>query len=141
MKKGFTLIELLAVIVILAIIALIATPIILNIIGNAKNESNERTKELYLDAVKDAVARKNLIEEFNPSECTVKEDGNLLCGDKDLLIEVSGTKPCSGTITFDKNGKITNETVTYCDESDSQDSEQGGGHGHGGNAGGGVLGE
>ena len=114
MKKGFTLIELLAVIVILAIIALIATPIILNIIGNAKDESNERTKELYLDAVKDAIARKNLTEEFNPSECTVKEDGNLLCGDENLLVEVSGIKPCSGTITFDKKGKITNETVKYC---------------------------
>ena len=118
MKKGFTLIELLAVIVILAIIALIATPIILNIIGNAKDESNERTKELYLDAVKDAIARKNLTEEFNPSECTIQEDGNLLCGDENLLVEVSGTKPCSGTITFDKKGKITNETVTYCDGND-----------------------
>ena len=35
-RKGFTLIELLAVIVILAVIALIATPIILNMIENAK---------------------------------------------------------------------------------------------------------
>ena len=35
-KKGFTLIELLAIIVILAIIAVITTPIILNIIENAK---------------------------------------------------------------------------------------------------------
>ena len=40
-NKGFTLIELLAVIVILAIIALIAVPIILNIIGDAKEKSNE----------------------------------------------------------------------------------------------------
>ncbi len=114
MKKGFTLIELLAVIVILAIIALIATPIILNIIGNAKSESNERTKELYLRAVDQAIAARNLTEEFNPSECTVQEDGNLLCGEKNLLVEVSGIKPCSGTITFDKKGKIASETVTYC---------------------------
>ena len=35
-KSGFTLIELLAVIIILAIIALIATPIILNVINNAR---------------------------------------------------------------------------------------------------------
>ena len=35
-KKGFTLVELLAVIVILAIIALITTPLILNVIENAK---------------------------------------------------------------------------------------------------------
>ena len=36
MKKGFTLIELLAVIIILAIIALIATPIILNVVEDAR---------------------------------------------------------------------------------------------------------
>ena len=42
-KKGFTLIELLAVIVILAIIALIATPIVLNIINDAKEESELRS--------------------------------------------------------------------------------------------------
>ena len=35
-KNGFTLIELLAVIIVLAIIALIATPIIFNVIENAK---------------------------------------------------------------------------------------------------------
>ena len=39
MKKGFTLIELLAVIIILAIIALIATPIILNVIDDAKKSA------------------------------------------------------------------------------------------------------
>ena len=36
LNKGFTLIELLAVIIILAIIALIATPIIFNVIDDAK---------------------------------------------------------------------------------------------------------
>ena len=38
-KKGFTLIELLAVIVILAIIALIATPIVVDIIKDAKESA------------------------------------------------------------------------------------------------------
>ena len=38
-KIGFTLIELLAVIIVLAIIALIATPIIFNVIENAKIKS------------------------------------------------------------------------------------------------------
>lgn len=38
-KKGFTLIELLAVIVILAVIALIATPLIMNVINDAKRSS------------------------------------------------------------------------------------------------------
>ena len=39
MKKGFTLIELLAVIIILAIIALIATPIVLNVINDARKSA------------------------------------------------------------------------------------------------------
>ena len=60
MKKGFTLIELLAVIVILAIIALIATPIILNIIGDTKKESDKRSIEMYGDAIKNAVAKSML---------------------------------------------------------------------------------
>ena len=55
-NKGFTLIELLAVIVILAIIALIATPIILNIIDDARGSSKERSVEMYARAVKNAVA-------------------------------------------------------------------------------------
>ena len=55
-KYGFTLVELLAVIVILAIIALIAVPIILNIIGDTKKQSDERSIELYGDAIKNAVA-------------------------------------------------------------------------------------
>ena len=40
-KKGFTLIELLAVIIILAVIALIATPIVLNVIDNARKSANK----------------------------------------------------------------------------------------------------
>ena len=62
MKKGFTLIELLAVIVILAIIALIATPIILGIINDAREESNERSVELYASAVRNGIAAYQLRE-------------------------------------------------------------------------------
>ena len=55
-NKGFTLIELLAVIVILAIIALIAVPILLNVIEKSRDEANERSIELYADAVKNGLA-------------------------------------------------------------------------------------
>ncbi len=49
-KKGFTLIELLAVIVILGIIALIATPIVINVIEKARQESYKRSVEFAIDA-------------------------------------------------------------------------------------------
>ncbi len=111
-NKGFTLIELLAVIVILAIIALIATPIVINMIGSAKDSSDERSAELYLDAVEQAVARKNLTEEFSPSTCEIQSDGNLKCdGDTLLEVQVENTKPTSGTITFEK-GKIIGYNFT-----------------------------
>ena len=115
-RKGFTLIELLAVIIILAILALIAVPIILNIIGDAKEESTELSKELYLRAVEQAVARENLDKNFNPTTCKVQKDGKLLCklGEKEveLEVEVNGTKPNGGTITL-KDGKVTDETLAY----------------------------
>ena len=59
-NKGFTLIELLAVIVILAIIALIATPIIINIINDARESSYKRSIELYGKAIENAVANYQL---------------------------------------------------------------------------------
>lgn len=51
-NKGFTLIELLAVIIILAIVALIATPIILNVINQAKQGAAEDAAWGVMDAVK-----------------------------------------------------------------------------------------
>ena len=111
-NKGFTLIELLAVIVILAIIALIATPIVINMIGNSKESADERSAELYLDAVEQAVARKNLTEKFSPSTCEIQSDGNLKCdGDTLLEVQVENTRPTSGTITFEK-GKIIGYNFT-----------------------------
>ena len=50
-KDGFTLVELLAVVVILAVVALIATPIILNVINDAKKSSIKQSAIGYVDAV------------------------------------------------------------------------------------------
>ncbi len=49
MKKGFTLIELLAVVIILAIVALIATPIILNVIEDARNSADMSSAQLIVN--------------------------------------------------------------------------------------------
>ena len=52
MKKGFTLIELLAVIIILAVIALIATPMVLNVIDDAKESAHKSSVAMFADAIK-----------------------------------------------------------------------------------------
>ena len=105
-EKGFTLIELLAVIVILAIIALIATPIILGIIKDSKEESNKRSAELYIDAVEQAMARKNLNGEFKPDLCDIDTNGNLDCDGIPLDVEVDGKVPSNGWI-YISDGTIT----------------------------------
>ena len=113
MKKGFTLIELLAVIVILAIIATIATPIVLSIIENAKESTTLRNAEYYLDAVEQSIAKHSLNTgtAYQPLECEIQEDGNLLCDEEiEVIVEVKGKKPNGGTITFEK-GKIKDITL------------------------------
>ena len=78
-KKAFTLIELLAVIVILAIIALIATPIIINIISDSKQSSNERSVELYGSAVLNALAKEELNDhQIVEANYTSSNDGKTL---------------------------------------------------------------
>ena len=109
-SKGFTLIELLAVIVILAIIALIATPIIINIINNAREQSYIRSAELYLNAAQLAVARTNLSKELSSEEltCSILDGGNLNCAGTEVIVELKNSDVIEGggTITF-VNGKIT----------------------------------
>ena len=89
-KKGFTLIELLAVIIVLAIIALIATPIIFNVIENAKLKSLENSTYGVVDAVR-MQYMENLM---NSTDGTVALTGNVA----DLT--VSGEQPTGGTWTI-----------------------------------------
>ena len=51
-KRGFTLIELLAVIIVLAVIALIATPVVLNVVENARKEAAKNSAYGIIDAAK-----------------------------------------------------------------------------------------
>ena len=93
-KKGFTLIELLAVIIILAVIALIATPIVLNVIDNAKRSANKDSAYGLLDSAK-LYYMESLLDENKSLS------GNLI--DK---INISGNKPSSGIIYINSNGEI-----------------------------------
>ena len=93
-KKGFTLIELLAVIIILAVIALIATPIVLNVVDNARVEANRDSVYGLLDSAK-LYYMESLLDESKSLS------GNLI--DK---INVSGRKPDdSGTVYINIKGE------------------------------------
>ena len=115
-KKGFTLIELLAVIVILAIIALIAVPLVLKYIAKSKEGAQVRSAEFYIDAVEHAITTENLnAGRFNPSVCYIEKDGNLLCDNKTIKVEVKGEIPTSGIVEFE-NGKVVDMTMQINDK-------------------------
>lgn len=111
MKKGFTLIELLAVIVILSIIALIATPVILNIIEDSRDSSYQRSIDIYLKAVQNAIMEKNMQSHFSPEQCVI-ENRNLSC-DGIRLDVVENGMPDNGKIFFSDNNKIVYYKLTY----------------------------
>ena len=98
-KKGFTLIELLAVIVILAVIALIATPLIMNVINDARKNSFKDSaygiiKAVELRAVKELQAPDGATPPYKV-DVTGTE------------IDYSGDRPTSGWVKVDTNGNIT----------------------------------
>ena len=105
-KNGFTLIELLAVIVILAIIALIATPIILGIINDAREESNERSVELYASAVRNGIAAYQLREGKEVLPGTYNESNPL-----PFKPEYEGKVDCENVI-IGEDGKVSLEGCT-----------------------------
>ena len=109
MKKGFTLIELLAVIVILAIIALIATPIILGIINDAREESNERSVELYASAVRNGIAAYQLREGKEVLPGTYNETNKL-----PFEPEYDGKVDCENVI-ISETGKVSLDKCTVND--------------------------
>ena len=106
MKKGFTLIELLAVIVILAIIALIATPIILGIINDSREESNERSVELYASAVRNGIAAYQLREGKEVLPGTYNESNPL-----PFEPEYEGKVDCTNVI-ISEDGKVSLDKCT-----------------------------
>ena len=113
MKKGFTLIELLAVLVILAIIALIATPIILNIINDAKDSANKRSIEMYAKSIENSVVNNLLTNKGDISNIvgiysttknrTITSKNN---STKYYEINYKGTEVVCDYIEINEQGKI-----------------------------------
>ena len=101
-KNGFTLIELLAVIIVLAIIALIATPIIFNVIENAKIKSMENSAYGVIDAVRTQYLE-NLLNSTNacPEGQTENCGGNMQLSGDVTALTVSGEKPTGGEWKID----------------------------------------
>ena len=139
-KKGFTLIELLAVIVVLAIIALIATPIVLNLINNAKKGAAEQSASIYIKEIENYM----ILNQLNPKQYPLKlesgksyqlteevysdiaininklipvvyADKKEIETEKDMYvgdyIYVSGTYPESGIITIGENNTIESASM------------------------------
>ena len=97
-NKGFTLVELLAVIVILALIALIATPIILNVINDAKKQAAKDSAYGYMDAVEKYIVSSELEDKSIKDRTYRVEELN-------KKISVKGSTPDNGNIEI-KNSSV-----------------------------------
>ena len=117
--KGFTLIELLAVIVVLAIIALIATPIVLNLINQAREGAARESVTSYMKAVENTVL-KEMVNGKDVTFCTSYNiDGTTLTGTGEckttLTVDVSGKGPTAGTVTMKPDGSEIKATGVKVD--------------------------
>ena len=98
MKKGFTLIELLAVIIILAIVALVATPIILNVVDDARESAARSEASMIVSGVN--------------NYCATAAMKNQLDGTEDICADADGvTKEEVATMVNLGNAEIT--SITY----------------------------
>ena len=106
MKNGFTLIELLAVIIILAIVALIATPIILNVVEDARISAGSSEASMIYSGIN--------------NYCTTSAMENQLNGTIDICADGVTTEEVSTMVNLGKaevteviynNGKVTNLVV------------------------------
>ena len=70
-KNGFTLIELLAVIIILAIVALIATPIILDVVDDARKSAGLSESNMILSGINNYCATEEIKIQMNSSYTAV----------------------------------------------------------------------
>ncbi len=105
-KKGFTLIELLAVIVIIATIGLIATPLIMNVIDEAKKGAFKNTAYGIVSAGELKYAQDILSgteEETTFTYVNGVETSNSL----GKQLEYKGSKPKNGTVKVNNEGQVS----------------------------------
>jgi type IV pilus assembly protein PilA len=124
MKKGFTLIELLAVIVILAIIALIATPIIMNVIDDAKKQAFKNSAYGIIEAAQLSNSMDILHGKYQALIFTYDENGES-SNVEGKKLEYKGKRPQSGQVHVRIDGKvaIAIHDGKYCAEKGFEDEE------------------
>jgi len=122
-KKGFTLIELLAVIIILAVVALIATPIVLNVIDEARTSAALSEGNLVLKGInsycEQVKMKKELgddgLEEGVDFDCNPEENSTITLtseNDSDDLAKMISNLDGDTTVSVTlKNGKVESLTV------------------------------
>ena len=108
MKRGFTLIELLAVIIILAIIALIATPIITNVVNDAKKSTAESEANLIVSGINNNCAIKDMQVQMGVSGATACKP-SLSQSDVEAMVDLANAS-ITGSVTLE-NGRVTGITV------------------------------
>ncbi len=114
-KKGFTLIELLAVIVILAVITLIATPIIINVIDDAKESTAVSKAKVMAQGIENYCRSEYYKKEINSSFDVICDTGGeatktLSTEEVNSIIDITEATPIS--ITIDNKGKIVSGSIS-----------------------------
>ena len=120
-KKGFTLIELLAVIIILAVVALIATPIVLNVIDDARSSAALSEGNLVLKGINSYCEQVEMKKELGDGleegdfDCNPEENSTITLTSEDnsddlakMISNLDGDTTVSVTL---KNGKVESLTV------------------------------
>ena len=104
MKKGFTLIELLAVIIILAIIALIATPIILNVIEDARKSAGKSEASMIMNSINNYCATSEMKNQLDGSIDICNDDDGVTIDDVSQMVSLGNAEVLE--VKYE-NGKVT----------------------------------
>jgi len=113
-NKGFTLIELLAVIVVLAVIALIATPLIVNVIDDARKGAERSSAAAYIHALEQDVTLDDALGTGTYSANCRTAGTSCVISTVDSSL-VKNSVPKSVTLTV-SNGVVMNGSIIVVDE-------------------------
>ena len=104
-NEGFTLIELLAVIILIGIIALITVPRINESISDSKQKIAEASAVNYSKQIDKLVLEEKMKNNsiLLDGDYNIDSNGNIYNEENEYVIDVSGKKPTSGTLTFSEN--------------------------------------